>query len=294
MKKLTGITAGLCLLFTGMVVSFNVAGAQGMSGTHTGPPPKVLVIQREVLKPGRAGDAHLKTESLFVQAMTASKWPTHYLGMESLSGVSRALFLMGYPSFAAWEQDTQAQAKNATFTAAMDRATVMDGEQLTDYSTGVFLYNEGMSLRADQADISRSRYFEILEFKVRPGHDKDWSDLVAIYKSAYEKAVPDAGWAMFDAAYGSGLGGLHLLIRPRRSLAELDQNAINDNKVMSLIGENGMKKASELEAACIESEQLNLFAFNPKMSYPADDIIKGDPGFWKPKASAPAKKAATP
>jgi len=41
-----------------------------------------------------------------------------------------------------------------------------------------------------------------------------------------------------------------------------------------------------LSAAAIESSQTNLFAFNPRMSYPADEWVKADPEFWKPKAAA--------
>ena len=121
MKKLTGFLAGGCLIFLGLVAGPRVAAAQDGGGAAMAP-PKVLVIQREVLKPGRAGNTHLKTESAFVQAMTAAKWPTHYFAAESQSGVSRALFFIGYPSFAAWEKGNADQANNATLTAALARA----------------------------------------------------------------------------------------------------------------------------------------------------------------------------
>ena len=68
MKKLAGFSAGMCLVFTGLVTGLGFAAAQEMPPR----PPKVLVIQREMLKPGRAGNTHLKTESAFVQAMTAA------------------------------------------------------------------------------------------------------------------------------------------------------------------------------------------------------------------------------
>ena len=41
--------------------------------------PKVLQITREFVKPGKAGMAHDKSESAFVDAMTSAKWPTHIL-----------------------------------------------------------------------------------------------------------------------------------------------------------------------------------------------------------------------
>ena len=287
MKNLTRFSAG-CLLFTGLVTGVGVAAAQEMPPA----PPKVLVIQREVLKPGRAGNTHLKTESAFVQAMTAAKWPTHYFAAESQSGVSRALFFVGYPSFAAWEKDNADMAKNATLTAAFDHAALVDGEQLTEFSAGVYVFNEESSLGAN-VDIAHMRYFEISQFRVRAGHEKDWDDLVKMYKSTYGKAVPNAKWAVFDSMYGAENGGLHLVFIPMRSLAEVDQSLADGKKFEAALGESGLKKLSELSAACIESSQTNLFQFNPKMSYPPEEWIKADPGFWKPTMAA-AKKTATP
>jgi hypothetical protein len=291
MKKLTGYLAGGCLVFLGLVTGPGVAAAQDGAGAGT-PPPKVLVIQRELLKPGRAGNTHLKTESAFVQAMTAAKWPMHYFAAESQSGVSRALFFIGYPSFAAWEKDNADMAKNATLTAAFDRAALADGEQLTEFSTGVYGYRDEMSLRAN-VDIAHMRYFEISRFKVRPGHEKDWSELVKMYKDGYEKGIPNAHWAVFESMYGDQNGGLFLVFNPMKSLAEVDEGMGDSKKFEAAMGADGMKKLSELAAACIESAQTNLFQFNPKMSYPPEEWIKADPSFWKP-AAVPAKKTATP
>jgi hypothetical protein len=292
MKKLTGYLAGGCLVFLGLVTGPGVAAAQDGAGAGT-PPPKVLVIQRELLKPGRAGNTHLKTESAFVQAMTAAKWPMHYFAAESQSGVSRALFFIGYPSFAAWEKDNADMAKNATLTAAFDRAALADGEQLTEFSTGVYGYRDEMSLRAN-VDIAHMRYFEISRFKVRPGHEKDWSELVKMYKDGYEKGIPNAHWAVFESMYGDQNGGLFLVFNPMKSLAEVDEGMGDSKKFEAAMGADGMKKLSELAAACIESAQTNLFQFNPKMSYPPEEWIKADPGFWKPTMAAAAKKTTTP
>jgi hypothetical protein len=60
------------------------------------------------------------------------------------------------------------------------------------------------------------------------------------------------------------------------------------------MGEDGMKKLDELVAVAIESSTHNLFAFNPSMSYVADEWIKNYPDFWKPKASTTPAAAAKP
>jgi hypothetical protein len=54
-----------------------------------------------------------------------------------------------------------------------------------------------------------------------------------------------------------------------------------------------MRKLRELEADCIDSSDSELFAFNPTQSYPPDEWVNEDPGFWKTKpAMAPAAKPA--
>jgi len=254
------------------------------------PVPKVLQITREFTKPGKAGMAHDKTESLFVQAMEKAKWPTHYLGMTSLSGKQRALFLTDYASFEAWEKDTLAVAKNTTLANALERAGVVDGELLDSMDQGVFIYREDQSLRP-MADISHQRYLEISAYHVRPGHIAEWNELVKMVKAAYETGVPGSHWGMYEQKYG-GDGGTFLVLTSRKTLAEVDQAPQMDKQFAAAMGEAGMKKFTELVASSIESSQHQLFAFNPKMSYVEESWIKADPDFWKPKA--PAAPAAAP
>jgi hypothetical protein len=279
-----------------LVVSVvTVGAAAAVAQENSMSPPKVLVTQREFLKPGMGGAGHMKTESAFVAAMTAAKWPTHYLGMDSMSGQSRALFVTGYDSFAAWEKDNLAVQKNATLSAALDRAAMADGQLLTSYDSGVSVYREDMSLRANTVTIAQSRYFEIMRFKVRQGHDKDWEDLVKMYVDGYGSATQDVHWAMYQSQYGADNGGVYFVFNPMKSLAEVDSGFGDAKKFADKMGANGMKKLNELTAACVEDVAVNLFAFNPKESYVPDAWVKADPTFWKPAASkAAAKPEAKP
>lgn len=284
MKRITGFLSGLLFLFAWLTT----VAAQDQSGTH--PPPKVLTITREFVKPGRSGSIHEKSESAFVQAMSHAKWPTHYLALDSLSGRPRSLFLTGYDSFEAWEKDFQATQKNSTLMAALDRAAMADGDLLSDMDMGAFRYSEEYSLRS-AVDIPHMRYFEISVFHVRSGRHKEWDDLVKLVMAAYEK-IPDVHWATYEAVYGQ-MGSEYLVFTPLKSASEIDKEAAQDKQFQAAMGEEGLKKLSELEAAAVESSQSNLFAFNPKMSYTSDEWVKADPDFWKPKpaGSAPPKKA---
>jgi hypothetical protein len=279
MKRFMRFLLGLSLLFGGL----------GTAAAQENAPPKVLNIIREFLKPGKGGSTHDKAESAFVQAFSRAKWPTHYLAVDSLSGKPRALFLIGYDSFEAWEKDSQATQKNATLGAALERAALADGELLSDVDGGSFVFSEEYSLRA-QVDIAHMRYFDISLFHVRPGHHKDWDDLVKLVIAAYDK-IPDAHWATYEAVYGQE-GGTYLVFTPMKSASEIDHSFVQGKQFEAALGADGMKKLGELEAAAIESSQSNLFQFNPRMSYASDEWVKADPDFWKPKMAAPAKKPA--
>jgi hypothetical protein len=267
-------------------VGLSVAVAQE-TPEGTTPPPKVLLIDREFTKPGKSGAVHEKSESAFVQAFARAKWPTHYFAANSLTGKNRTLFFVGYDSFEAWEKDTMAQQMNSALSSSTDRAALADGELLSETDAGLFTYNEDQSLRGP-VDIAHMRYFEIALYRVRPGHRKEWNDLVKLVKEAYEK-IPDVHWAMYEEAYGQE-DVVYVVIIPMKSASEIDKSMANDKQFAENMGEDGMKKLSELESSAVEFTQTNLFTFNPAMSYPPDAWVKADSDFWKP-TSAMHKKA---
>ena len=286
MKRVVTVLFAACLCFAAATAA-TVAAAQESAGMST--PPKVLVIQREVLKPGKGGAPHQKTESAFVRAMAAAKDTTYYLGMDAISGPSRSLFFTGYGSFAEWEKEALAEQKNAALSAALDRAAVADGDLLQSYETSMFVLRDDYSLNPG-TELAHDRYFEIGVFHVKPGHDEDWATIMGLVKGAYAK-VPGVQWAMYERAYG-GSEGYFIYITPLKTAAEIDTNFANGPKFVEAIGKDGMKKLNDLMAESVDLAEINLFALNPAISYVGPDMIKGDPTFWKPAPAAEPKKKA--
>jgi hypothetical protein len=264
-------------------------GSVGAQEKREMSPPKVLTITREWVKPGKSGPPHVKTESAFVSAMAAAKWPQHYFAMDSLTGPPRSLFFEGYDSFEAWEKDNQATEKNASLSAALSKAAVADGELLTGIETTAFAYREDLSYQAN-IDVAKMRYFDISRYKVRTGHGKDWEAIVKMFKDGYAKAVPDAHWAVFEDIYGKEGAGIFIVITPLKSLAEVDKSFGDSKKFTETMGDDGMKKLDEMMAASTEFLEANLFSFNPAESYAPPEWVKSDPDFWKSKAPAATEK----
>src|ERR1039458_6177722 len=119
MKTITGLCAGFCLVFgsfgSGAMVAQDTSGAEMA-------PPKVLVIEREFTKPGKDGAVHEKSESAFVNAVTAAKWPTHYFAAKSMSGKPRVLFFFG--KFGA---DEQVEAEEEDWVRAPEGLRLAEG-----------------------------------------------------------------------------------------------------------------------------------------------------------------------
>ena len=284
MKRISLCLAALCL-----VSAAGSAFAQEDQTKTATPPPKVLAVFREFLKPGKNGSAHERSESVFVQALRRAKWPTHYLSVDSLSGKTRSLFLTGYDSFEAWEKDVQATQNNRALSAALDRATIADGDLLSETDSSAWVFSPDHSLNPD-VDVAEMRYLDIEVFRVKPGHDSDFDEIIKLVIAAYQK-IPESHWAAYDNVYGAS-SDTHAFFVLMKSASEIDHNLATNKDFVAAMGEANMKKFAELSAASLESSEDNLFVFNPRMSYVSDEWIKADPDFWKPKsAAAPAKKA---
>ena len=256
------------------------------------PPPKVLQIYREEVKVGK-GPAHVNVEKGFVAAAARAKWPTHYLAMTAVTGPGEAWFLTGYPSFAAWEKDREEADKNTAFTAEIERLVEKDGELLSNGRSLVATLREDLGA-GGPVDIARMRYFRLITFRVRPGHETDFQDAVKIVRAAYEKAKVDVPWAVYQITGGMP-GPTFMVFIPMKSMAEIDASLARAGTIREAEGPENEKALTKLASEGYASVEQNVFAFSPAMSYPSKEFVARDPEFWTPKpaakAAAPAKKA---
>jgi hypothetical protein len=279
-----------------------VAGASSLlaqTPAAPGGPPKVLQIFREEVKPGKSV-AHEKWETGWPRAFAKANWPTRFLAITSLTGPSEAWFLTGHESFAAWEKDRQNLDKATALKAEDDRLSAGDGEFLSAHRSIVAAFREDLSNKPN-ITLGKMRYFRIVTYRVRPGHDADFTDAVKIVREAYEKAKVDLPWAVYQIVSGMP-GPTFLVLVPMKSLEEIDAAFARSKTIQEAEGEENGKKLQKLASDGYLNTESNIYAFSPKMSYVAPEVASADPDFWTPKpAAAPAaaagekgKKAAKP
>ena len=136
------------------------------------------------------------------------------------------------------------------------------------------------------------RVWEVLVFRVRPGHELDFMEAAKLYKRTVEQNKIDMPWATY--AIMSGMPGpTFLVLLPHRTLAEIDPASGAGAALMKAFDVEAMKKLNELSAG-YESIESMIFTVSPQMSYMSPEFVARDPKFWSRKATVAAKAPAKP
>jgi hypothetical protein len=271
--------------FGPMMLGFSLAVAGSLptvaqDASATTAPPKYLQVTVEYTKPGKGGLAHDKTEGAFVQAMRQAKFPLHYTAYNAITGRSRAIYLSRFNSFEEVHQANKIFDAPA-MASEFDRINSADGDLLDESHVLVFSSDPELSYHS-KAPGPQQRYLEADIFQVRPGHGKEFTDLVKMYMALLDKIDSTQHWGAYRAEYGDPVG-TYVFFTASNSAAEIDQHFSEDPKIGAALSEDDKKKLRDLRAASVESERVEMYSVNPAQSYVTDDWIAADPAFWKPK-----------
>jgi len=188
MNKFSPFLLGLSLV----AASGSLAAAQDQTPPAVSAPKYMQVIV-EYTKPGKGGMAHDKTESAFVQAAAKANFPIHYIAFNAMSGKPRALFISHFDSFEAMQTASKVFETNAE---EFDRINEADGELLESINQLFFKYVPEMSFHPHGPN-PHARYMEARIVHVRPGHGKEFEDLVKVWIAANDRAGSSNHWGAY-------------------------------------------------------------------------------------------------
>jgi len=276
MNKFSPFLLGLSLV----AASGSLAAAQDQTPPAVSAPKYMQVIV-EYTKPGKGGMAHDKTESAFVQAAAKANFPIHYIAFNAMSGKPRALFISHFDSFEAMQTASKVFETNAE---EFDRINEADGELLESINQLFFKYVPEMSFHPHGPN-PHARYLEARIVHVRPGHGKEFEDLVKVWIAANDKAGSSNHWGAYRIEYGEQIGS-YVFLTTDESMADIDKSEAEAPKFMTALSEADRRDARELRAEAIDTDRFELYAVNPVQSYPPEEFVKADPDFWTPKPAA--------
>jgi len=270
-----------CLFVVGVVFSSAQAAlAQHEAGQAQGP-SKYLYLENDELRPNTSF-AYAKSQAAETQAMRESKAPEHFIGMWGITGANHVLYVHGFDSFADLQKGHEETFAMPKMIDAMKAAEATQAPLVASEHDSIYSFEKDLSLNTD-LDLSKMRFMRILLFHVRSGHDQDFRRLAKLFVKAYQSALPEARWAMFQKMYGVGSDNTYILVTPMEALGYVDGIIGSDKKFSEGVGEDQLQTLMKSLDAAVESSESDLFAFDPGLSYVPDSWLTSSPDFWGKK-----------
>jgi hypothetical protein len=249
-------------------------------------PPKVLLIVREDIKEGK-GSAHEQSESQFMRAAAAAKFPANILGMNAITGTAQAWFLEAYDSF-----ESIGKSRAAMRNPELANLDALDGEFRSASRSWIAVYRPDLSFHGQQLmqTLPKMRYFNTIMMRTRQDRDQDFAEVAKMAVTAAERSMDDQPVATYQVVSGAP-NGTYVLFEPSASLKALDAAPERSRNMFQAMGDAGTKRFMKMAGETIAQQEALLFAIDPKMSYVSQQIVAGDPAFWTPQRPEPAEPA---
>lgn len=269
-----------------------VGSAAGQAKDPASPetaPPKlaVLVYQRFPLDKTAASGKALAAAA---HACANLEVPNSWIVMDSVAGEPEVLSFDPFDSFA---HVNKAFAEWGPIYAAhpdLAKAQEQIMGALQSQRTIVAVRRDDLSYRADHIDLSKARFFRVLEVRLRPGHEAEFAEAFQKLRAAYEKIDSDLPWVVYQANVGTPSPAFFAFV-PMRTLAQNDDLLNIREKLREAEGEAAERMQQIAREAYTQTES-NLYAISPEKSHVSKEFAVGDPQFWAPKPQPPAKPAA--
>lgn len=245
--------------------------------------PALLTIYREQVKPGRAAE-HERIEAGWPAAFARAKSPNYYLAMTSLTGPNEAWFLAPFASNAVVADEMKLESSDTTLAAELTRLSRADAEVLNEYRVIQTAARLDLSHGAFP-DLAKVRYWEVLTFRVRPGHEADFEAAAKAYGAATDRAATGASYRVYQVTAGMP-EPTYLIFSSVESYAQFDAMMAGGQKTMQGFTPEEMATMQKFSTDGVISSETNRFALNPTMSYVAAETRATDPSFWMPKRPA--------
>jgi hypothetical protein len=287
MRKLLTVILGL-----GVFGCYLPCAAQ-QTKAGVAPPPKMLQLVIEEVKPGKGGP-HQKTEAAYVAAFSKMKNPAHYIALTELSGGNDAWFLADTKDWAYFEKGVD-EMTSGPLAADLQKVSVADGDLLNETRTYYLEYMPELSYRPD-INIGETRYVLADIVRVKPGHGKDFADLRKQINAAHEKVNMDEHMIVYYAGIGARTG-MYIIFEPLTKLSSLDEIQklhADGSDYRKALGDDFQQKARDFQTNAQVSSETQLFNVDPHMSFVSNEVADVAPSFWRPKTEMAKKSVATP
>lgn len=251
-----------------------LAGAAAAAAQTLGEPYFLIRIVRAAPR--------LDGDTAQIRPYVTAKAPIDVLGMKATTGSSQSWLIESHRSFASIEAVDKAIASAPMANA--DRSTLED-EAFSPSTRMIGLVRHPLSYRPDEALklLHTARYFQISIYRIRPGADVDFAELIRIRKATFDSLNldrPELGYQIISG----GSSGMYVFLAPLPSLRTLD-NGIARMPVhadgFSHSGGAARAAGRQIQYEADITREHMLFRVQPAMSHVSDEFASPDTEFWR-------------
>jgi hypothetical protein len=276
------------------VAAISVARAQNTP--H--PPPNLLLIVREEIKPGEM-PAHALEAMRFVQVQKKAnaRLPENMrdgrLAMTPVAGNENEVsYLWAYDSFADFEAKHREADKLSTGVMRADFEQLPDARLHASQRDTLASYRPDLSYNVGGTDVATARFMSMQVIRLKPGHeDEYWAARKKILHAAFDKSGYKGSLAVFQVRGGMP-GPAYIIFRPMKSLGDLDTNATVMRDAMAANADEWNKMADR----SVVLNETTIYAFDPRLSVVSPDFAAHDtasPSFWNPTTTGQPANASS-
>lgn len=137
-------------------------------------------------------------------------------------------------------------------------------------------------------DLANATAWEVTTIRVKPDAMDTFRDVMKEVVDLHKRGNIDENWAVYSVKYGEP-AGTYYMVRPLRSLADLDVDTSAAHKAVFTESVNRRLDAAARDA--IKYEESQILRVSPDLSRAPQTLVAANPSFWTVKEEATAVAA---
>lgn len=266
-----------------MLVLASIPAASSAQNAVPTTHPSVLTVFREEIKYGHNA-AHEATEAGWPMAYAKAKSPFSYIAMASLTGPNEVWFLQPHPNWKSFGDAFKQDVSDPALASELARVAMADAEHVNN-ARALHLVGRPDLSAGTFPNVAKVRFYEVIFFRVRPGHEAAFEEVAKMYADVFKKAVPSGSYRTYQVVAGMP-GPVYMVFSSTENLAAYDQGPAMDAALMKTFTPDQLMALQKFSREGLLNSETQRFAVNGRMSYVDDATAATDPGFWRPGVKA--------
>jgi len=253
--------------------------------------PNYLQWTIEDVKVGHDDD-HSKLEAGWPAAFEKAKSPYFGIGLVAQTGAPQAWFLTPFESNVAIGDSIKRSADDPVLSAELSRLARADAAHITNARSLILTARKDLS-RGAFPEIGRQRFFEVTIFRVRPGHEDQFTEAGKVYAAAAGRLAPTTAYRVYEVAGGMP-SPAYLVISSVVAYGDFDKNFSDGETTMKGMTKDEQAVLQKFSAEGLINVETQRLRVDPNMCYVPKEVRAQDPAFWTPKKAVVKAAPATP